>query len=469
MSVLDRNRRFHFMGIGGAGMSALAELLLARGYAVSGCDVRPSATTARLRTLGAQIFAGHDPDHLDAAEAVVVSSAIAVDNSELAAARRRGQTVLRRAELLGAVMAAARGVAVAGTHGKSTTTAMVGSVLEAAGWNPTVLVGGRIRSEGGNVRVGGREWLVAEADEFDRSFLTLFPDHAVINNIEADHLDTYGTLEALGAAFHQFAAQVAEGGTIALGVDDTGARELSPPPGRRVVTFGFAEDAAVRAAGVGHRQLTTRFDLLLPDGRREGVELQLPGRHNVRNALGAAALAWSLGIDPATIRAGLTAVRGVERRFEVVHEDDEVLIVDDYAHHPTEIAATLASARLGWPGRRLVALFQPHLYTRTRDFAIEFGAALAAADVVFVTDIYAAREAPIPGVTGELVSEAARWAGGSDVTYLPNGAVEEAVAAQVLPGDLVLTMGAGDIDGAARRLAARRSAAPGAGPTGGSR
>ncbi|MBA3583199.1 MAG: UDP-N-acetylmuramate--L-alanine ligase [Gemmatimonadetes bacterium] len=457
MSVLDTHRGVHFLGIGGAGMSALAELLLARDYAVSGCDLKGGPGIDRLAALGVETFNGHAAAHLAAADLLVVTSAVAAGNLEVAAARQRGQTVIRRAELLGAVMEGARGIAVAGTHGKSTTTAMVGAVLEAAGWDPTVLVGGRIRGEGGNVRVGGGGWLVAEADEFDRSFLALSPDHAVINNIEADHLDTYGSVDDLRAAFRRFAAQVREGGTLVLGIDDPAVRELERPSPCRTVTFGLAEDADVRAAGdVESRGLETRFTLRLPGGREEPIGLGVPGLHNVQNALGAAALGWSLGVGVEAIRAGLGAVQGVERRFEVVYEDEEVFIVDDYAHHPTEITATLSCARAGWPKRRLVAVFQPHLYSRTRDFAAEFGAALAAADVVFVTDIYAAREAPIPGITGRLVSEAARTAGGGDVTFVADGTVARAVAARIEPGDLVLTMGAGDIDSVARRLAAER-------------
>lgn len=459
MTVLDTHRRFHFVGLGGAGMSALAELLLARGYGVSGCDLKPGPVLDRLAALGVRTFVGHAAEHVEPAEALVVSSAVPADNAETATARQLGQTIVRRAQLLADVLAQGRGIAVSGTHGKSTTTAMTGAILAAAGWDPTVLVGGRIRGEGGNVRVGKGPWVVVEADEFDRSFLALFPDHAVINNIDADHLDTYGSMAEVRSAFRRFAGQIAEGGTLVLGVDDQAVRDLVPPPGLRAVTFGLADDAAVRADGISARGARTRFELHLPGGESTSVDLSLPGRHNVKNALGAAALGWSLGIDAATIAAGLDAVRGVERRFEIIHQDAGILIVDDYAHHPAEIAATLASARAGYPGRRVVAVFQPHLYTRTRDLASEFGTALAAADVVFVTGIFPAREAPLPGVTGELVSDAARKAGGDDVTFVADGAVAEAVWARILPGDIVLTMGAGDIDAVSRALAIRRAGA----------
>lgn len=456
MSVLE-SRRLHFVGIGGAGMSALAELLLERGYGVSGCDRQAGPVTERLAGLGVEVTIGHG-DHAPPDAALIVSSAVPHDHPELAAARARGQTVLRRAELLGAVMDGMRGIAIAGTHGKSTTTAMVGAILDAAGRDPTILVGGRIRGRGGNARVGSGPWLVAEADEYDRSFLTLSPECAVINNVEADHLDTYGTLEALRDAFGEFAARTRTGGTVVRGIDDPGARGVEVPPGRRSVTFGLAADADVRAEELERDRLETRFRLVLPEDDAVPVALGVPGEHNVRNALGAAAAAWALGIGADEIRRGLAAVQGVERRFEVVHEDAELLIVDDYAHHPSEIAATLASARSGWPGRRIVAVFQPHLYSRTRALAREFGAALAEADLVFVTDVYAAREAPLPGVSGRLVSAAAR-AASADAVDVENGAAD-AVLDRLRPGDMIVTMGAGDIDCLARELARRRSGRP---------
>jgi len=458
MSVLDTCRHLHFMGIGGAGMSGLAELLVHCGYTVTGCDVRRSAITDRLEALGVRVRIGHGVDHASSTEAVVISSAIPIDNEELVAARDRGCQIIRRAELLGAVMTGTKGIAIAGTHGKSTTTTMIGAILEAAGWDPTVLVGGRIRGQDGNVRLGAGKWFVAEADEFDRSFLALEPDYAVITNIEPDHLDTYTSSDQVDAAFAQFAARVRDHGTLVLGIDDPGVRRLEPPTGLGVVTFGFSSNAEVRGSEIEPRQLDTRFEMRLPDGHRQDVEVSLPGRHNVLNALAAAAMGWSLGLEPEILAAGLSSVRGVERRFEIVYEDEDVMIVDDYAHHPTEVAATLASARTGWPGRRLVAVFQPHLYSRTRDFASQFGIALADADVVFVTDVYPAREAPIAGVSGRLVCDAVKRAGADDVTYVENGSVSDTVAARLTDGDLVVTLGAGDVDRVARRLAEERRA-----------
>jgi UDP-N-acetylmuramate--alanine ligase len=462
VSVLAR-RRIHFVGIGGAGMSALAEVLLARGLEVSGCDAKPSAVLDHLEGLGALVHVGHSPEHLDGAEALVVSSAIAAANAEVDAARARGIRVVRRAELLADVLAQGRGIAVAGTHGKSTTTAMVGAVLEAAGRDPTVLVGGRMRGRSGNVRLGSSEWIVAEADEFDRSFLALSPAHAIVTNIEADHLDTYGSYDEVRAAFATFVGQVEPGGVVVRGVDDQGARELAVPQGREDRSFGLGPEARVRADDVRLERLGARFALLL-DGEPAGeITLAVPGLHNVKNALASAALAWGIGIHPDAVRDGLAGVRGVARRFEVLRAGEELTVVDDYAHHPTEIEATLAGARAAFPGRRLVAIFQPHLYSRTRDFAEGFGRALTGADMAFVTGIYPAREAPIPGVDAGLLERSTRAAGGR-VTLLPaldDDAALEAAAAEVearlSPGDVVITLGAGDVDRLGHRIAERAS------------
>ncbi len=453
-------RRIHFVGIGGAGMSALAEVLLARGIEVSGCDARGGAVLDHLAALGARVHVGHSAEHLNGAEALVVSSAVAGGHPELEAARSRGLPVTRRAELLGEVLAEGRGIAVAGTHGKSTTTSMVGAVLEAAGLDPTVLVGGQMRGREGNVRLGSGAWIVAEADEFDRSFLALRPEHAVVNNVEADHLDTYGSYDEVKAAFGAFLERVAEGGIVARGVDDPGAAGLAVPPGRRDVTFGLEDGAQVRATDVRLEGMGARFRLRL-DGEPAGeVVLPVPGLHNVRNGLGAAAVAWGIGVSPEAIRAGLARAGGVARRFELLRTGSDRTVVDDYAHHPTEIAATLASARAAFPGRRLVAVFQPHLYSRTRDFAGDFGRALAAADLAYVTGIYPAREAPIPGVDAALVVDAARAAGG-EARLLPaltdQAAVEVAageIERSLVPGDVVVALGAGDVDRLGRRLAA---------------
>ena len=315
-----------------------------------------------------------------------------------------------------------------------------------------------MRGRGGNVRLGQGEWVVTEADEFDRSFLALAPSHAVITNVEADHLDTYGSFDEVRAAFAAFVERVADGGVVARGIDDPGAAGLEVPAGRRGVSFGLHPEAAVRAEDIELEGLGATFALVL-DGERAGrIELAVPGLHNVQNALAATAIARGLGIEVDSIRRGLAAVGGVARRFEIVRRTGDLAIVDDYAHHPTEIAAALACARAGFPGRRLVALFQPHLYSRTRDFATAFGAALAAADLAFVTGIYPAREAPIPGVTSELVVAAAR-SEGAEVVALPAldderlEAAARTVEERLRSGDVVVTLGAGDVDRLARRLA----------------
>lgn len=461
-SLLASPRRLHLMGIGGAGMSGLAEWLLDRGHEVGGCDSHASEATRRLERLGARVEEGHGPGHVEGVDALIVSSAIPADHPERRAAAERGIPVIRRAELLGAIMQGSRGIAVAGTHGKSTTSTMTGSVLESGGLDPTVIVGGRIRGRDGNVRIGAGSWVVAEADEFDRSFLALDPEIAVITNVEADHLDIYETLAAVRQAFADFAARVTEGGTLIVGLDDPGAREVRTPEGVSVLTFGTSAEADVRAEEIAASPTGIAFDLLLGGAGAGRVRLAMPGVHNVRNALAAAAVGWKLDLTADAIRAGLEAVEGVERRFEIVYGTDDLMIVDDYAHHPSEIAATLSGAREGWPERRIVAVFQPHLYTRTRDFAAEFGVALAGADLVFVTDVYAAREKPIEGVSGRLVSEAARTARAA-VRYLPDETAAGRDAADVVeealePGDMVVTLGAGDIDRLARRLVERRRA-----------
>ncbi|MDX1624128.1 MAG: UDP-N-acetylmuramate--L-alanine ligase [Gemmatimonadota bacterium] len=454
-AVTEEGGKVHFMGIGGAGMSALAEILIDRGHAVSGCDLRESPETARLAELGARIHPGHDPDHLEPGSAVVVSSAIPATNEEVVRARELGLPVVRRAELLGALMASARGIAVAGTHGKSTTTTMVGAVTEAGGLDPTVVVGGRIRGRGGNVRLGSGDWMVAEADEFDRSFLALEPEIAVVCNVEADHLDTYASFDGVREAFAGFLERVEPGGAAILGTDDPEVRRLAPPRRVEVLTFGFDPAADVRAVEVEGHGLETRFTLLRGGEPETRVTLSMPGRHNVQNALAAAAVGWTAGVGTDAIASGLAAVRGVGRRFEVVASGGAVAIVDDYAHHPTEVEATLRGARQAWPDRRIVAVFQPHLFSRTRDFADAFGEALLFADVVFVTDVYPAREEPIEGVSGELVSDAARAAGAADVTFLPDAEDAGAVAHRLEPGDVVVTLGAGDIHRLARRLAGK--------------
>lgn len=447
--ALARMGRVHFVGISGAGMSALAELVLRSGGQVSGCDTRPGAVADALRALGAEVVQGHDPAHVADAVAVVTTAAVPQDHPELEAARSRGIPVLKRAEALGALVNRGTVVAVAGTHGKTTTTAMTTAILEEAGLQPTGFVGGKVPGWGSGLRFGGDRLFVVEADEYDRSFLTLRPDVAVVTTLEADHLDVYGTFEAIEEAFEAFVAPVpVEGLTVAC-VDDAGVLRLLDRLGadRPVLRYGLSDDATLRATGIEARGTGCRFTLE-EDGRVLGVvELAVPGLHNVRNALAAIGAARAVGAElDAAVRA-LGAFGGVARRFQRVGTAGGVVVIDDYAHHPTEIAATLEAARSAFPEHRVVAIFQPHLYTRTRDFAPAFGQALAEADVVWVCDVYPAREAPIPGVTGALVADAARDAGAREVHYVEDrGAVAGQVAASLRPGDVCLTMGAGDVD-----------------------
>ena len=445
--------RFHLMGIGGAGMSALAELLLAEGYEVTGCDISPGEFAAALANRGVPIERGHAAEHVEGAQALVISSAISLDDLEVRAARAKELPVVRRAEMLAELARNRTQVAIAGSHGKSTTTAMTGEVLARAGLDPTVVVGGALRAGGGNVRWGRGELFVVEADEFDRSFLALSPVYALVTSVDADHLDTYGTIQALARAFLAFIDKVPFHGRAVWCADHTFLRRLARRARAPLTSYGLAPRAFVRGARIRVQGLETEFDLWRGGEKLTRVGLKVPGRFNVQNAVGAAALALELGLSPEAIRTGLESFAGVGRRFEVKGEGGGVLVVDDYAHHPAEVRATLRAAREGWD-RRLMALFQPHLFSRTRDLAREFGEALAIADVVLVTDVYPAREAPITGVDGGLLAAAAREAGHRDVTYVPD---RRELACRALerarPGDLVITMGAGDIWQVAEELA----------------
>jgi UDP-N-acetylmuramate--alanine ligase len=429
-------------------MSGIAEiLLLATPLEISGCDLVRSDVTARLEKLGAKVSIGHDPSHLASADLVVISSAVAESNAEVAAARARGIPVIRRAEMLGEIMRLKQGVAVAGTHGKTTTTSLTGMVLTEAGFDPTIVVGGQVHILGTNARLGKGDYLVAEADEYDRSFLELTPVVAVITNIEADHLDTYRDLDDILDAFATFANRVPFFGAVVACVDDPGVRRLLPRVKKRVVTYGESPESLLAAKSVRLEAASTIFDVWdAGEGCLGSVRLRLPGKHNVLNALAAIAVGRELLIPFETIARALAAFTGVVRRFELKGERDGVLVVDDYAHHPTEIRATLAAARQVYPERRLVALFQPHLFSRTRDFTEDFGAAIAAADVSIVMDVYPSRERPIPGVTGELVADAARRAGHTRVIYThEKKRVVDCLERTLEPGDLLLTLGAGDV------------------------
>ena len=436
----------HLVGIGGAGMSALARVLLARGADVSGSDLKESRALAALRALGARVSVGHDADNLGDAEAIVVSSAIPGVNPEVSAARRRAIPILQRAQVLALLMRERRGIAVAGTHGKTTTTSMIAMTLRHAGLDPTFLIGGDLNEVGTNAHAGSGEWLVAEADESDGSLLWLAPEIAVITNIEVDHLDYYRDERQIRETFLAFAHNLADGGTAILGVDDPGIGWLRERITRDVVTFGSTADAdwsgdVIDRSPAGQRVLVRHA------GKPAGeMTLGVPGIHNVRNALAAVAASALVGVPFAVAAEELASFGGVHRRFQLRGNVEGVTVVDDYAHHPTEIRATLEAAReQGW--ERIVAVFQPHRYSRTQHLGRQLGAALAAADLAVITDVYGAGEQPVPGVAGKMVvdgllSERPR----ARVAYLPKrGEVAGFVAGRVEPGDLVLTIGAGDI------------------------
>ena len=444
MTLLDSAdpRPIHFVGVAGAGMSALAELFVRRGVSVTGCDAYPAGVDD-LRRLGVPLEVGHHPDHVRGARAIVVTSAVPPNHPELIAARELGIPVVKRAQALGEVTAGRGCVAIAGTHGKTTTTVMTAEALTAAGREPTAVVGGRVSVWGGNLLPGSEQLYVVEADEYDRSFLTLHPTVAIVTNVEADHLDIYEDLADIRRTFEEFAGRARH---VVLCADDPGANSLRTPSSAEVIRYGVqSADARLVATGVVQEEGGQRMTVVF-DGEVFGdVRLRVPGRHNVLNALAAIGAGLSMGVTLDAMRPGLEAFGGVARRFERVGEAHGILVVDDYAHHPTEIVATLEAARTACPGRRLVAAFQPHLYSRTRDFATEFGAALSAADEIFLCDIYGSREEPIEGVTADLVATAIARAGGRLAWQGERNALALALAAAARPGDLVLLMGAGDI------------------------
>ncbi len=445
--------RLHMVGIGGIGMSALAEIMLARGESVSGSDARASDLTARLADLGAEVTIGHRGDLIDGAARVVVSDAVPADNPEVSRARAAGIPVQRRSALMAELMRGARAIAVSGSHGKTTVTAMIAAILVRAGLDPTVVLGGAYRPLGGNARAGRGGWFVAEACEAYASFLDLQPEIAVVTNIEPDHLDYHKTEERLRASFARFLEGTTEDGCLVLCADRPELRTLPLPRGRDTVWYGTDSSAQVRGTEVELSSGEGRCRLSI--GGRKTVDLRIgtPGAHNVVNALGAVAAAMRAGAPPSVCTEALADFTGVARRFEVIGQASGVTFVDDYAHHPTEVAATIAAARAAFPRRRIVAIFQPHLFSRTRDFAEEFAGALAAADLATVADIYPAREEPMPGVTASLIAEHLRRLRGEDgVLELAKEDLPVKLPPHVRPGDVILFMGAGDIGAAARRL-----------------
>ncbi len=449
-------RPIHFMGIAGAGMSALALIARRRGVAITGCDADPLGA-ADVAALGVEIWRGHDPAHLAGVRAVVVTAAVPQDHPELVQARAAGIPVIRRADALGEAVAGGTLVAVAGTHGKTTTTAMVTEALLAAGRNPTGLVGGRVAGWGGNARLGGTDLYVVEADEYDRAFLSLRPTVAVINNVEADHLECYGSLEALESAFAEFASGARR--VIVVG-DDPGAQRVAARLKSALWRVGTGTAADVRISDARFTPDGSTARVTLPNARTIDVALHVPGMHNLRNAATALAVLHALDLDVEAGTRALAEFRGVARRFERLGEAGGVTVVDDYAHHPTEVSATLAAARHAFPGRRIMAVFQPHLYSRTALHGEALGAALAAADLAVIAPIYGARELPLPGVTAELVVRAAAKAGATVVAVRDRAGLTDEVRRLLRPGDVVLTMGAGDVTRVGRELLAQLGTTP---------
>ncbi len=444
MSLIDNadGRAIHFVGIAGAGMRALAELLARRGLKVTGCDANPGAT-ADLEALGILVAEGHDPAHLSQVREVVVTSAMSRQHPELVQASALGIPITRRAEALGQAVSGGKLVGIAGTHGKTTTTVMTTAALAAAGLRPTGVAGGRVAAWGGNLHYESDELFVVEADEYDRSFLALSPTVAVVTNMEADHLDIYRDLDDIREAFARFARGAP---AIVLCDDDAGARTLPVPASSEVIRYGLkSSDARLVARDVITSGQSTSFAVSYDGRALGGVNLRVPGIHNVQNSLAAIGAGLALGVTVDAMREGLASFGGVERRFQHLCDVAGVTIIDDYAHHPTEIAATLAAARAAYPRRRVVAAFQPHLFSRTRDFAREFADALCEADCVLLAEIYPAREQPIPGVTSGLIAGPLSERGRSVNWQGPRSLLAEALAQVVAEGDVVITIGAGDI------------------------
>ena len=447
-----RIKNIHFVGIGGSGMSGIAEVLLNMGYRVTGSDLRKSKVTERLASLGALVYEGHARGNIKEADCVVYSSAVRMDNPELEEARRLGIPIIPRAEMLSELMRMKYGIAIAGTHGKTTTTSMVASILSAAGLDPTVVIGGRLLSTGSNARLGGGEFLVAEADESDGSFLKLSPVLSVITNIDREHMEHYRDMDEVKRAYVEFANRVPFYGCTLLYFDHPVIQDILPQVKRRYRTYGLSPQADIHATAVEQKRGRTRFDVVAEEELLGRVEIGLPGEHNVCNALAAVGIALELEIDKEKIVEGLRSFRGVERRFQIKADIGGVLVVDDYGHHPVEIRAVLGAIKKNWQ-RRTVAVFQPHRYSRTRDLFMDFVHAFSDADVVVLTEIYPAGEEPIEGVSSKALYEAMKEAGYRNIHYIERSKdVALLLESAVRRGDMVITLGAGDIWQAGERF-----------------
>ncbi len=445
--VFGRTRHIHMVGIGGIGMSGMAEILIHRGYKVTGSDGALSETTRRLEELGATIFEGHAAENIEGADVVVFTSAVKADeNVETKAALKKRIPTIKRAEMLAELMKMKFGIGVAGTHGKTTTTTMIGLVTREGNYDPTIMVGGKVHSfDKTNAVVGKGDVIVVEADEFDRTFLRLTPSIAIITNIEAEHLDIYDDLDDVKGAFIDYANKVPFYGAVVVCLDDPNVRSILPHLERRIISYGLTPQAKIRATDLQMNQFNSTFTVL-QDGEKLGViTLKAPGEHNVKNALAAVATGLELNIDFKLIKQGLENFEGVYRRFQLKYNNG-VMVIDDYAHHPTEVKATLEAANSGWPDRRVVAVFQPHLYSRTQELYKEFGLSFFDAEVMVVTDVYPSREKPIEGVTGKLIADTASTYGHRNVVYVEDkNEVHERLKEIIKPGDIIITMGAGDI------------------------
>lgn len=456
---MRRVRTIHFVGIGGAGMCGIAEVLLNQGYCISGSDLKQGAVTQRLEKLGATIFIGHDESHIDQADVLVVSTAIDTDNPEIQAALQRRLPIVRRAEMLAELMRFRHGIAVAGTHGKTTTTSLVTSILAQAELDPTFVIGGKLNSAGANARLGGSRYLVAEADESDASFLHLQPMVSIVTNIDADHMSTYdGDFERLKNTFIEFLHNLPFYGLAVVCSDDEHVRSILPHIGRQFVTYGFADDADYQAYELTQEGMYTQFKVRRPGNREDlAIRMRMPGKHNVLNALAAMAVADDEGVTDCAIQAALENFAGVGRRFTVCGEypvaGGDVMLVDDYGHHPRELEVTLAAIREGFPERRLVMLFQPHRYSRTRDLYEDFVRILSQADVLLLMDVYPAGEKPIPGADGRALCGSIRQRGQLDPVFIERGeSLQQVLTTHLKAGDLLLTQGAGDIGAIAQQL-----------------
>jgi UDP-N-acetylmuramate--alanine ligase len=439
-------KKVHFVGIGGIGMSGIAEILLNQGFQISGSDNNLTDITGHLSDLGIKIYEGHSEKNLEDADVLVYSSAVTLDNPEVKAAAERKIPIIKRAEMLAECMRMKYGIGIAGTHGKTTTTSMVGLTLTEGGIDPTIIVGGKLSGLGGtNARLGNSEFIVVEADEFDRTFLRLTPTIAALTTLESEHLDTYKNLDDIKSAFIEFANKVPFYGFVVLCMDEPALQDIIPHINKKIFTYGLTAQADIRATDIVHNEFSSNYIVKYKGEELGKINLKIPGVHNIKNSLVAVCIAKEMGIDFKTIQKALGSFAGVYRRFEVKY-NKELLVIDDYGHHPTETSATLAGIRNGWNNRRLIAVFQPHLFTRTRDFYQEFGRSFLNSDIFICTDIYPAREKPIEGITGQLVSDAAKKFGHRNVVYIKDkNEIPKELMAIKKDNDIIVGMGAGDI------------------------